>query len=1276
MSESSDQIIPVDIEEEMRSAYIDYAMRVIIARALPDVRDGLKPVHRRVLYGMTELGLSAGKPYKKSARIVGECFTAGTLVSTPKGLIPIENLAIGDQVYTQKSIRKVSQLYEMPEQPLLEIMTSQGVKTTCTLGQLFKVFTPDWKIVWRKAEDLQEGDYILSRLVGQSSAEFIQQGKTTINPEIAYLMGFFINNEERQITPQGAKVCHPESKLIQRIRAIINKQFEQLFEIHQEDKQYTIHLDLIWEQLANDLQLLSLIKDGAKLPDYLLQSPEDVIYGLVAGLVDAHEEAFKSKNSLEIHLHSEQLARQLQTLLFSFGISASILANQKRSDIFTLEIVGNDFIRLAQKLDLAHPDKQKRIPREEFMDVEMELEQIPYLSEKIQAELGVTDKKEFFVSPQNVNLGFFSSLKTAYAQFYKLKVLKKLGKVGAAYQMQVKELWSNGLKFSEVMMVRPAAPAKTYDIQVEVDHEFIANGLLVHNCLGKYHPHGDASVYDTMVRMAQPWSLRYPLVDGQGNFGSVDGDSPAAMRYTEARLQRIAEELLADINKETVDFQPNFDESLQEPVVLPSKIPQLLVNGTSGIAVGMATNMPPHNINEVVDGIIAYLENPEIDINGLMEHIPAPDFPTGGTIYGYQGVRKAYFTGRGRIVIRGTAEIQTDKSGKTQIIVSEIPYLVNKALLIEKTAQMVQDKRIEGISGLRDESDRKGMRIVYDLRRDAVPMVVLNQLYKYTALQSSFGVNSVALVNGKPQTLNLKETIHHYVEHRYEVVYRRTEYELKEAKHRQHILEGLIIALDHLDEVIALIRASKDTETAKNGLMEKFALSEIQSKAILEMRLQRLTALERDKILEEYKKITELILKLEAILADKSLQTAIIREELLEMKQKYGDGRRSTIEYVSDEVTDEDMIKVEEMVISISHHGYIKRTSLSEYRTQGRGGVGSRGVSSKGDDFTEHLFIASTHDYILIFTLSGQVYWVKAYQIPEGGKTAKGRAIQNIVQMDKEDKVRAVINVSNLSDPDYITNHYLVMATERGIIKKTSLEAFSRPRQNGIRAINFNEGDRLLDVKLTNGDSDIILAVSSGRAIRFHESNVRPMGRTATGVRGIVLEDENDLVVGLVCINREDPDLLVVSENGYGKRSAIEDYRSTNRGGKGIKTMQITDKTGKLIAIKEVIDQDDLMLVNRLGMVIRMRVSDMRVMGRATQGVKLIRLNEDDTIVSVAKIEIVEEEEQEQTETNMNGQGQAETENLPDSASSVDPTSNGQAIDNNEVKDQNDEPEV
>ena len=765
------------------------------------------------------------------------------------------------------------------------------------------------------------------------------------------------------------------------------------------------------------------------------------------------------------------------------------------------------------------------------------------------------------------------------------------------------------------------------DLGVLHNKAYKKSARIVGEVLGKYHPHGDSSVYDTMVRMAQEWSLRYPLVDGQGNFGSVDGDSPAAMRYTEARLKRIAEEMLADINKDTIDYQPNFDDSLKEPTVLPAKIPNLLVNGTSGIAVGMATNMPPHNLTEVVNGTIAYIDNNDITIEELMKYITAPDFPTGATIYGYTGVKSAFETGRGRVVLRAKARIETTKTGREQIIVSEIPYQVNKASMIEKTAALINEKKIEGISDIRDESDRTGMRIVYDLKKDTIPNVVLNNLYKYTQLQSSFGVNNVALVKGRPHTLNLKEIIGHFVDHRHDVVIRRTKYELAEAERRAHILEGYLIALDNLDEVIALIRKSRDPEIAKTGLMENFGLSEIQAKAILEMRLQRLTGLEREKIQNEYKEIQDLIEKLKAILDNEDMRMDIIKTELIEMKDRYGDDRRSDIEYSAEDFSAEDMIPDEEMVITISHEGYIKRTPSTEFRTQGRGGVGSKGAGSKTDDFTEHLFIATTHNYLLIFTEFGKVFWKKVWEIPEGSKTAKGRAIQNLINIESEDSIRAVINVKTLADEDYINNNFIVMCTRAGVIKKTTLEAYSRPRQNGINAITIREGDKLLDINLTNGDNHIIIAKKSGKAIHFNESDVRPMGRTAAGVKAVTLEGSEDSVVGMVCVSREEANLLVVSENGYGKRSLIDDYRITKRGGKGVKTINVTEKTGKLVAIKEVVDTDDLMIINKSGITIRMAVDALRVMGRATQGVRLIKLNDGDSISSVEKIERIEGEE-------------------------------------------------
>jgi len=765
------------------------------------------------------------------------------------------------------------------------------------------------------------------------------------------------------------------------------------------------------------------------------------------------------------------------------------------------------------------------------------------------------------------------------------------------------------------------------ELGVGYNKSYKKSARIVGEVLGKYHPHGDTSVYDTMVRMAQDWSLRYPLVDGQGNFGSVDGDSPAAMRYTEARLKRLADEMLNDLDKDTVDFQPNFDDSLEEPSVMPARFPNLLVNGTSGIAVGMATNMAPHNLTEVVNGIVAYLDNPDITVAELMQFVTAPDFPTGGIIYGYEGVKQAFETGRGRVVMRAKATFETSKTGKEQIVVTEIPYMVNKASMIEKTAALINDKKIEGISDMRDESDRDGMRIVYDLKRDAMPSVVLNNLYKYTQLQSSFGVNNVCLVKGRPMTLNLQQLIHYFVEHRAEVIIRRTKYELAEAQKRAHILEGLLIALDHLDEVIALIRGSRDPEVARGQLISRFALSEVQARAILDMRLQRLTGLERDKIVAEYEDLMRLIDHLNAVLASDALQRGIIKTELEDIRERYGDARRTEINYVGGDFSTEDMIADEAMVITISREGYIKRTSLDEYRAQGRGGMGSRGAATKKDDFTEHLFIATTHEYLLFFTELGRVFWLKVYEVPEGGKATKGLPIQNLIEIPREDKVRSVLNVRGLKDPDYLENTYLMFCTEQGTVKKTPLEAYSRPRTAGINAITINEGDRILDVQLLAPNSEVVLALRSGRAVRFNESKVRSMGRAAAGVRGISLTEAGDRVVGMVCLADPSQELLVVSENGYGKRSALDEYRVTNRGGKGVRAMKITDKTGPLVAIKDVNDTDDLMIINKSGITIRLRMSDLRTIGRATQGVRLIKVGSNDEISSVAKVAAEEKDE-------------------------------------------------
>jgi len=766
-----------------------------------------------------------------------------------------------------------------------------------------------------------------------------------------------------------------------------------------------------------------------------------------------------------------------------------------------------------------------------------------------------------------------------------------------------------------------------HELGVFSNRAYKKSARIVGEVLGKYHPHGDTSVYDSMVRMAQEWSLRYPLVDGQGNFGSIDGDNPAAMRYTEVRMRKIAEEMLVDIDKDTVDHQLNFDDSLKEPTVLPTQIPNLLLNGASGIAVGMATNMAPHNLTQVIDGTIAYIEDNEIEIGELIKIVQAPDFPTGGIIYGYDGVLSALETGRGRVVLRGEVTVEETGTGRERIIATSIPYMVNKADMIRKTADLVNDKKLVGISDINDESDRNGMRIVYDLKRDAIPSIVINKLYQMTALQSSFSVNNVALVKGRPKMLNLKDLIHYFVEHRHEVVVRRSEYDLKEAEKKAHVLEGLLIALDNLDAIIALIRASKTPDEAKKGLMSSFDLTEIQAKAILDMRLQKLTGLERDKIKADYAELMKTIAGLKELLASKDLRMEVIKEELHRIKEKYGDERRTQIVYSAEDIRMEDIIPDEPVVVTISHLGYIKRTPLTEYRQQKRGGRGSRGSTTRQEDFLEHLFVVTNHNYMLFFTQKGKVFWMRVYEIPEGSKTSKGRAVQNLFNIAADDKIKAFNNTKDLKDENYINNNFIVLCTKKGVIKKTSLEAYSRPRQNGINAITIREGDELLEAKLTNGTNEIVLAKKSGRAIRFNEAKVRPMGRNAAGVRGVTLESAKDEVIGMICLEEESEDtVLVVSENGYGKRSLIDDYRVTNRGGKGVKTINITDKTGHLIAIKNVTNNDQLMIINLSGITIRMGMEELRIMGRATQGVRLIKLNDNDKIAAVAKIEIIDSE--------------------------------------------------
>jgi DNA gyrase subunit A len=1250
--ESPSNIFPVNIEDEMRTAYIDYSMSVIVSRALPDVRDGLKPVHRRVLYGMMELGVLHNKPYKKSARIVGEilgkyhphgdssvyetmvrmaqewslryplvdgqgnfgsidgdspaamryCLTGDTLIKTNYGLIALKDLVknslpdseqeIDLQVLSMhQKVHKATKFFNSGYHPIWELTTQEGYQLKGSSNHPVLTLSKDEAgkpiFVWKELSKVKAGD----KIVIERSQTNLYASKASSKDIYQSIVAACLI-AEGSISPKRVTFNSTDKKYFDDFINAYQNLIGSKFYVYQRrlpsgKEIYEFDVQNTSEFAQNELftQLVGLKSAEKHIPTCILQAPKEAQKVFLQYLFEGDASVSlleKNTISLQYCTQSLTLARELQILLLEFGIISRISFTQKRKE-YKLVISGFHNIRLfyeninfasqkATKLDkIVEQERQRQ--QEKPIKYALSKDFIPYIANYIRQYA-----PHKFLEKNNFDR--YERIEKYYEQI--LNTLNNVYLQSLFQELVAKRYYYATVKTCHLL----PETDMVYSVKIESDcHSFVANGFVNHN--------------------------------------------------TEARLQRIAEELIGEINKDTVNFQPNFDDSLTEPTVLPAKIPNLLINGTSGIAVGMATNMAPHNLSEVIEGILAYIDNPEISIGELMKYILAPDFPTGGIIYGYEGVRNAYKTGRGRIIIRAKANFEQSKSGKDLIVVTEIPYMVNKAAMIEKTAQLINEKKIEGISDIRDESDRDGLRIVYELKKDAIPAIVLNNLFKYTQLQTAFSVNNVALVKGRPATLNLKELIKYYVEHRHEVVVRRTKFDLNEAQKRAHILAGLLIALDNLDAVIALIRNAQDPDEAKTGLMNNFSLTEIQAKAILDMRLQRLTGLEREKIVAENQEITALIADLENILADEKRRMEIIKQELTEIKELYGDKRKTEIVYSAEEFQDEDMIADEQVVITISHKGYIKRTPLSEYRVQGRGGVGSRGVTTKEDDFTEHLFVATNHNYLLIFTESGKVFWIKVYEIPEGSKTAQGRAIQNLIQIENGDKVRAVINVETLEDEDYINNHYLVMCTEKGTIKKTTLEAYSRPRATGINAININEGDKLIEVRMTTGNDHIIIATQSGRAIHFHEENVRPMGRNATGVRGIWLDENNpdDVVIGMVCVQSQNQHLLVVSERGFGKRSEVEEYRITARGGKGVKAMNLTEKTGKLVAIKEVSDNDDLMIINKSGITIRIRVSDLRLQGRATQGVKLITLNKDDEISSVAKIEKMEEEENENTPT-------------------------------------------
>ncbi len=1231
------------IQDEIKDSYIDYAMSVIVGRALPDVRDGLKPAHRRSLFAMKGLGMVHNKPHKKSARIVGECFVKDTLVPTIRGIIPIQDIKKGDNLYTQKGVQAVSELYEQPKQALLLITLNNGLTNTVTKSQMLKILNPDLSITWKKASEIRKGDYVVSKPVyPEIKNEVKLRGGKYLNKDLAYLVGFFLSDGWMEKATGRVGFFSTSRKIIENVQRILKSEFNYSPSIsvkksgkYKEGYSVKISNSEIKKFWLSNFNFEKAEASTKVIPEQVLRSPKEVVYSLLSGLIDGDGCVHSSRNVIHYGSVSYKLINQLQVLLQSLGIfSARYRAKQKDGvlngktihanyPLFYLEVIGKNCIDLISNLDLKNQEKAEKLQvMLNSKKTKSNFDNIPYLSKHVFSELSkkhlvggwfVHKNGEKFRSgikyDDNCKIRYSKDLhdmRLGKAQIINLNILNKLEAVGSPLAEFIKEVLSDGLCFLKVKKVEAALPEKTYDIQVKGHHEFIANGVLSHNCLGKYHPHGDVAVYDTIVRMAQPFSLRYTLVDGQGNWGSVDGDNAAAQRYTECRMTRIAEELLDDLDKETVDMVPNFDGTLKEPVVLPAKLPNLLVNGSSGIAVGMATNIPPHNLREVCDAIIVFLDNPDCDVNDLP--IKGPDFPTGGIIQGTAGIRSAYAFGRGKIRVRAKADIE-----KSSIIVTEIPYMVNKATLVEEIAVLVRDKVIEGITDLRDESDRDGMRIVIEFKKDANAEVILNQLFKHSQLQSTFGVIMLALHNNQPRVMGLKEILGHYINHRKDVIVRRTRFDLKKAEDAAHILEGLKIALKSIDSVIKTIKASANPAAAKVALVKGFSLTEVQAQAILDMKLQRLTSLEQEKIQSEYLHLLELIKDYKDILSSEPRVINILKSEVLEMKETYGDDRRSEIVEVVAEMVDEDLIPDEDVVVIATRDGYIKKIPINAYQHQNRGGKGIIGMETKEEDIVEHLFTTNSHSYILAFSNTGRVYWLKAYEIPTASRYAKGKAIVNILNLSENEKINAMIPIKKFEE-----QHYLIMATKKGLVKKTSLKAYSNPRKGGIIGMGLRPGDEMVQVRLTPGKLRFIIASRDGMAVKFDEHDVRPTGRGSTGVRGITLVGDDE-VIGLE-VALESGTLVSITENGFGKRSSIPDYRLTKRGGKGVINIQTSERNGRVVGIKTVRDVDEVMFISAKGVVIRVLASDISLIGRNTQGVRLMRLNEGDKVKGCTRV--------------------------------------------------------
>ncbi len=1267
------------IEGEMKKSYIDYSMSVIVSRALPDARDGLKPVHRRILYSMYDMSLNHNKAHKKSARVVGECFVAGTRVLTERGLIPIEEVKLGEKVYTQNGRSEVTELYEMPERELVKVSLENGVSVTATSSQLFKVINRGFQYEWKEAKDLSSSDYIVMRLdypdsVPYSSLSDWHGRNKQLNENLAYLIGHFLSDGhlERMGSENSShkgvfNFFSSSIGVIEHIRDILKTEFDYestiLSRSSNQDEfipgQPVMHQIRISDNELNDYLANNFAIDGSwranskRVPELFYRSPKTVIGALLSGLIDGDGSVHKIRNVVNYSTISESLANDVQLLMQHLGVVGNRRTQDKTNETrlvrgyvlkrngpqISIEVEGRFVKVLSKYVNLYNEERKERMERISGSSLKVSsFDRIPYASEAVFSYLSEhhvgggwfedTNGNKFrsgITYPNGNKIRYSSNIKTnplGRTQLVNWGIKSKLEMIGSELAPVIDDIVNNNLFFMQVKNLEAAPPEHTYDLQVAGAHEFVAAGLVVHNCLGKYHPHGDTAVYDSMVRLAQDFSLRYTLVEGQGNFGSVDGDEAAAMRYTECRMQERAEDMLADLDKDTVEWGDNFDASLKEPLVIPSKLPNMLINGAAGIAVGMATNMPPHNLSEVSDAIVHLVDNPNADVMDLMQFVKGPDFPTGGTIYGLNGIVEAYQTGRGKIKVRAKTHFE-DVEHRKRIIVDEIPYQVNKSQLVESIAELVKDKKIEGITDLRDESDREGMRIVIDLRKDVMEEIILNQLYKHTQMEVTFGIINLALVDNQPRVLTLKEEMQIFIDHRHEVVVRRTKFDLAQAKKRDHILQGLVKAISALDETLHIIRSANSPEVARNGLMTRFELDEEQAKAILDMRLQKLTGLELEAIQAEFLEIEKLIRDLEDILANESRILGIIKAETLEMKEKYGDERRTDIVAHALDMDIEDLIPNEEMVLMITQDGYIKRMPLDTYKQQRRGGLGLMGMETKEEDVVTDLFVSMTHDHVMFFTDFGKMYSLKAWQVPVGSRQSKGKPIINLLpKLEDGEKIMATHPITKLAG-----DHYLVFATRAGIIKKTPLSAYANIRSRGLIAVGLEEGDKLVDVKLTDGTKEIILATRKGLAARFDEAQVRPMGRPAHGVIGIRPEPDDEVVS--MAIVTCDSHLLTVTENGYGKISVVgkreadderDTYRKTNRGSKGVITIRTEGRNGDVVSVMEVEQDDELILATVNGMVQRIRVADIRVMGRATQGVTVMDLRENDKVIAVARL--------------------------------------------------------